>query len=235
MSIPKAVTKVVFTENCIPFAKEHDVVGVVLDPADIPAFVRLATAADVAPELWGAYSNTLNDTALTALEQVILGTWTKELRFVDSKNLDAAFVWEETEHGYYFWDSVNKGGYNKQEEPEVDKFDFTNTKIDTLKYANEYGITHQQAIRDIESLFGFTLELDDTENLPQFLYSFGGKTWSHNSKALFENSDDKEITIKRNTTLTACFVPEETITLPGGKVVLKKDYDEAIANLNPFP
>lgn len=69
---------------------------------------------DIAPTLWNAYNDVLNDEALSALRHVILETEKhKGIGFTDAENLVDAFTWGGTRHGYAFWESVDGGGYDK--------------------------------------------------------------------------------------------------------------------------
>lgn len=129
---------------------------------------------------------------------------------------------------------------NKQEEPEVTKFDFTNTKINIKKYADEGGITLSEAISDYEKLVGksLSIRIDIIEIVYLFSntivndYSLG---WGDESSYDYFNSrSEKEITLTRNVTITPSFVTPETVSLPDGRTVLKKDYDEALSKLKTF-
>jgi hypothetical protein len=69
---------------------------------------------DIAPELWNAYKDVLNEGALSALRNVILDTEKhRGINFSDAEYLVDAFTWDGTRHGYAFWDSVDNGEYDK--------------------------------------------------------------------------------------------------------------------------
>lgn len=201
-----------------------------------PMRVRPATPEDVAPKLCAKYSPILNEEVLSSLEQVIMGEHKEALKFSDTGYLASAFVWEETAQGYSFWREVDGVKYNKQEEPEVTKFDFTNTKINIKKYADENGITIEQAIKDCGTVVGLSSGFRDIPNYANYLYIWyeaeGGAGFGvSGADKFFNESTFKEITLTRNVTIMPSFVTPDTVSLPGGRTVLKKDYDEALSKL----
>ena len=88
--------------------------------SDIVAY-RVVTEAtkpvspeDIAPNLWNAYKEDINDEALSALRSVILDTEKhKRINFVDAEYLIDAFTWDRTRQGGIFWNSVDGGEYDK--------------------------------------------------------------------------------------------------------------------------
>ena len=206
-----------------------------------PSRVRPATPEDISHRLWQSYKDILNDEALEALEQVIMGEHSEVLDFKDGAELIDAFCWDETPQGEDFWLTVDKGHYNKQVVPEVTKFDFTNTKINIKKYADENGITIKQAIKDCEQLTGKLLHPEVDVNRVEYMYYRPTTTnlvflaWdSVIGEDHFNKSRNREITLTRNVTITPSFVIPDTITLPDGRTVLKKDYDKALSELKTF-
>jgi len=69
---------------------------------------------DIAPRLWAAYKDELNDEALAALEDVILNHEYLGCGFADDNNIEFAFRWYETSQGGDFWGNVSDGKYNKE-------------------------------------------------------------------------------------------------------------------------
>lgn len=200
-----------------------------------PSRVRPATPEDVAPQLWQSYKDALNDEALAALEQVIMGEHPEDLDFKDCSCLSAAFTWHETLQGGQFWDDVYGGEYNKQGVPEVTKFDFTNTKINIKKYAEENGITLEQALKDVEVLTTCKVNAPNINYVYILQETEAGAVFSRkDSEGFFNAQSFKEITLTRNVTITPAFVTTETVSLPDGRTVLKKDYDEALSKLKTF-
>ena len=245
----KVGMKVVFTENFYIW-KVGDIVTIeqldhlgcyFVDGYAQAGWFRPATPADISPRLWQSYKDILNDEALEALEQVIMGEHSEALNFKDDAELIGAFYWVETHHGEDFWLAVDDGHYNKQWVPEVTKFDLTNTKINIKKYADENGITLEQASKEYEELVG--------KEIPQPYFGFSKVVYLfsnslHGMAALgwggvdgedyFNSRSEKEITLTRNVTITPSFVIPDTITLPDGRTVLKKDYDKALSELKTF-
>jgi len=73
----------------------------------------------IAPKLWAAYKDVLNDEALSALRDVICNQWStagwsNKLTTKDSERITRAFHWENTTQGHAFWSNVHLGEYNKQ-------------------------------------------------------------------------------------------------------------------------
>lgn len=206
-----------------------------------PSRVRPATPADISLKLWQSYKYILNDEALEALEQVIMGEHSGDLNFTDAEDVEGAFNWNATPQGADFWLDVANGEYNKQEEPEVTKFDFTNTKINIKKYADENGITLEQASKEYAELVGKEI-LQPYFGFSKVVYLFSNNL--HGMAALgwcdvegedyFNSRSEKEITLTRNVTITPSFVIPDTITLPDGRTVLKKDYDKALSKLKTY-
>ena len=206
-----------------------------------PSRVRPATPEDIAPKLWQSYKDALNDEALAALEQVIMGEHSGDLNFIDAEDVEGAFNWNATPQGADFWLDVANGEYNKQEEHTVTKFDFTNTKINIKKCAEENGITLEQASKEYAELVG--------KEIPQPYFGFSKVVYLfsnnlHEMAALgwddeegedyFSSRSEKEITLTRNVTITPSFVIPDTITIPDGRTVLKKDYDKALSELKTY-
>ena len=74
------------------------------------------TAEEIAPKLWNAYKDVLNEEALTALRQVIEDEEQHEgIGFKDRPFISTGFVWGETVQGACFWEDVNSGKYNKKQ------------------------------------------------------------------------------------------------------------------------
>lgn len=72
------------------------------------------TAEEIAPMLWTAYKDVLNDEALTALRNVIEDVDNHEkLDFSDSDEVEESFEWSETSQGAGFWLNVRRGKYDK--------------------------------------------------------------------------------------------------------------------------
>lgn len=71
--------------------------------------------ATIAPKLWNAYKDKLNDEALEALRDVICGEHPKELNFSDKQSIIHSFSWDKTKKGDEFWNDVFFGKYNKQQ------------------------------------------------------------------------------------------------------------------------
>ena len=69
------------------------------------------TAEEIAPKLWNAYKDVLNEEALEALRDVILNP---PVSVVDNIAIKEAFIWAGTSQGYAFWDDVCNGRYNKE-------------------------------------------------------------------------------------------------------------------------
>lgn len=69
--------------------------------------------AKIAPKLWAAYKDVLNDEALAALRDVICNQWEKYINSKDVDNVMDAFTWYKTTQGDDFWNDVYEGKYNK--------------------------------------------------------------------------------------------------------------------------
>ena len=206
-----------------------------------PSRVRPATPEDIAPKLWQSYKDALNDEALEALEQVIMGEHSGDLNFTDAEDVEGAFNWNATPQGADFWLDVANGEYNKQEEHTVTKFDFTNTKINIKKYADENGITLDQASKEYAELvgkeipqpyFGFSKVVYLFSNNLHEIASLG--CCNADEEDYFNSRSEKEITLTRTVTITPSFAIPDTITLPDGRTVLKKDYDKALSELKTY-
>lgn len=73
-------------------------------------------AASIAPTLWNAYKDILNEEALEALKQVICDVDNhNKINFEDDSDVDRAFVWVNTKQGEDFWDSVYNGEMDKKQ------------------------------------------------------------------------------------------------------------------------
>jgi uncharacterized protein YodC (DUF2158 family) len=70
--------------------------------------------AKIAPKLWVAYKDVLNDEALAALRDVICEQWGLSINSNDAASIIDAFKWADTFKGYSFWNDVCNGEYNKQ-------------------------------------------------------------------------------------------------------------------------
>jgi hypothetical protein len=123
----------------------------------------------------------------------------------------------------------------------VTEFDFTDTKINIKKYADDNRITIEQAIKDYEHLTGKTLDPEVDVNHVKYLYDRSVTTnsvflgWdSVTGEDFFNKASNKEITLTRNVTITPSYVAQATVTLQDGRTVLKKDYDEALSKLKTF-
>lgn len=78
------------------------------------------TAEDIAPNLWSAYKDKLNDEALAALRELIEDVDNhSRINFHDSRYIDAAFDWEASTKGYDFWADVSNSECDKPEDVEV--------------------------------------------------------------------------------------------------------------------
>lgn len=71
---------------------------------------------EIAPKLWNAYKDKLNDEALEALRGVICGEHPEELNFIDAVGLSRAFKWGNTPQGHDFWAGVCYGERTKRPE-----------------------------------------------------------------------------------------------------------------------
>lgn len=74
------------------------------------------TAETLAPLLWNAYKDVLNEEALVALRDVIENLDWDDINFKDDPSLSAAFWFDTTKQGKDFWWDVYDGKYNKQKE-----------------------------------------------------------------------------------------------------------------------
>lgn len=72
------------------------------------------SAETLAPLLWNAYKDILNDEALTALRDVIENQDWSIINFSDDDTVFHAFCWNRTTQGVGFWCSVDDGKYNKR-------------------------------------------------------------------------------------------------------------------------
>jgi hypothetical protein len=61
-----------------------------------PSRVRPATPEDIAPKLWQSYKDILNNEALTALEQVIMGEPSVGVKHRKAKTFGRLFIRENT-------------------------------------------------------------------------------------------------------------------------------------------
>lgn len=82
------------------------------EPAPIEPAATEKDPAKIAPKLWAAYKDVLNDEALEALRDVICEQWDK-FGGRDSGRLTLSFKWGETDQGRSFWSDVYDGKYNK--------------------------------------------------------------------------------------------------------------------------
>jgi len=73
--------------------------------------------AKIAPKLWAAYKDVLNDEALSALRDVICEQWGSLMHSnrpaKDREHIIDAFCWKDTTHGTRFWGEVTDGKHNK--------------------------------------------------------------------------------------------------------------------------
>lgn len=77
---------------------------------------RKKSAEEIAPTLWEAYKDVLNEEALAALRQVIEDVDSHEhIVFADTDSIQIAFVWEYTTQGNTFWKDVCFGKYDKKD------------------------------------------------------------------------------------------------------------------------
>ena len=73
------------------------------------------TAEEIAPMLWTAYRDVLNDEALAALRQVIEDVDNHEkCNFRDSDDINVSFRWYLTSQDHDFWGGVYDGEYDKK-------------------------------------------------------------------------------------------------------------------------
>lgn len=86
--------------------------------------------ATIAPKLWNAYKDKLNDEALDALREVICGEHPANLKFNDYQSIVHSFSWEETKQGDDFWNNVFLGEYDKQQNStEIEPHIYTETNM----------------------------------------------------------------------------------------------------------
>lgn len=78
------------------------------------------TAEEIAPNLWSAYKDKLNDEALAALRELIEDVDShKTIDFNDSYSVNESFTWGNTKKGEDFWADVQLGEYDNTEDVEV--------------------------------------------------------------------------------------------------------------------
>lgn len=84
---------------------------------------------DIAPKLWNACKDVLNEEALEALREVILDTENhKNINFKDSSGVEYSFVWADTADGKKFWYDVHNRVYDKIEKSPTS--DANNTDVE---------------------------------------------------------------------------------------------------------
>jgi len=76
-------------------------------------FEQKQTAETLAPLLWNAYKDVLNEEALSALRDVIENQDWEYVCFSDSEEICSSFVWTSTTQGKHFWQEATDGKYNK--------------------------------------------------------------------------------------------------------------------------